>query len=116
MTTIDKVKASKANKILQDYENKNHVIFRDQKEAIELIAFITSKAEVSTDKPGIMARLEREGWRSLTKERDNWKVKALAYREIIRRLKNETNYNKECGCPTCRIVSEADKVEDNNER
>jgi hypothetical protein len=40
---------ARANEILQDYENENHVIFRDQKEAIKLIVYILDKIDDTKD-------------------------------------------------------------------
>jgi hypothetical protein len=60
-------------------------------------------------KSGIMPRLEREGWRLLEKERDEWKVKALAYREIIKRA--QAVWGADQAWRIRRILNEADKPE-----
>ena len=38
------------------------------------------------DIQGIMRRLEREGWRLLEKDRDNWRARALAYKDTLRKM------------------------------
>ena len=59
-----------------------------------------------------MPRLEREGWRLLEKERDEWKIKALAYREIIKRA--QAVWEADQAWRIRHILNEADKLDKEN--